>query len=54
MIKKDVKDSLGSRVISAKLLLSPREPKISRTSPPGKRMDHEEYSAEVSPAIRTS
>jgi hypothetical protein len=45
---------LGARVISAKPLLSLREPKISRTSPADKREAHEEYSAEVSAVIRTS
>ena len=46
--KKDAKNSLGARVISAKPLLSLKEPEISRTSPPGQKEDHEEYSAEAS------
>jgi hypothetical protein len=54
MTKKDVKDSLGARVISAKPLMSPKEPEISRTSPPGKRKGHEKYSPPASAAIRTS
>jgi hypothetical protein len=45
MTKKDVENSLGARVMSAKPLLSPKEPKISRTSPPG---------YEFSAAIKTS
>jgi hypothetical protein len=41
--KKDVKNSLGARVISTKPLLSLKAPEISRPSPPGQKEDHEEY-----------
>jgi hypothetical protein len=54
MTKKDVKDSLGARGMSAKLFEVLKEPEIRQTSPPGAREDHEKYSAEVSAAIRTS
>jgi len=41
--KKDVKNSFGARVISAKPLLSLKAPEISQPSPPGQKEDHEKY-----------
>jgi hypothetical protein len=54
MTKKDVKDSLGARGMSAKLFEVLKEPQITQTSPPGQREGHEKYSVEASPAIKTS
>jgi hypothetical protein len=54
MTKKDVKDSLGARGMSAKRSEAPKVPKITQTSPPEQREGHEKYSLPASAAIRTS
>lgn len=54
MTKKDVKDSLGALVISAKPLMSSKAPEIGRNSPFGRSRDYEKYSGDDWAAIRIS
>lgn len=49
--QRDIKDSLRTQGISAKLSEAPKAPKISRISPPGQREDYKKYSADASAAI---
>jgi hypothetical protein len=54
MTKKDVKDSLGARSMSAKRYEAPKVPKITQAFPPEQREGHEKYSLLASVAIKTS